>query len=122
MVPTVFKFDNEVNVVFEVAVMLLAVVAVVAVVAFPKKLGAVISALNVFAPAIVCVPAVKIPPFVASAGVSVKAVPLIVAPFASDVPAMAVMVFTPAVIPTVPAAVNRPLPSTVNVGIAVVDP
>ena len=29
---------------------------------------------------------------------------------------------TPAVIPTVPAAVNRPLLSTVNVGIAVDDP
>jgi hypothetical protein len=54
MVPTVFKFVKEVNVAFEVAVMFPAVVAVVALpVKSPTKLGAVIFALNVFAPAIV---------------------------------------------------------------------
>jgi len=48
IVPTVAKFDKEVNVVLEVAVIFPAVVAVVA---LPKKLGAVISLPNVFAPA-----------------------------------------------------------------------
>ena len=50
IVPTVAKFNKDVKDVFDVAVMFPAVVAVVA---LPKKLGAVISALNVFAPAMV---------------------------------------------------------------------
>ncbi len=50
IVPIVFKFNKEVNVVFEVAVIFPAAVAVEA---LPKKLGAVMSLLNVFAPAIV---------------------------------------------------------------------
>ena len=53
IVPTVFKLANDVSVEFEVAVMFPAVVAVVA---LPKKFGAVTSLLNVFAPLIVCVP------------------------------------------------------------------
>jgi hypothetical protein len=84
IVPTVFKFDKDVNVVFEVAVILPAVVAVVA---LPKKFGAVTSLLNVLAPAKVCDPVVTIPPFVASAGVKINSVvPLIVAPLALEVP------------------------------------
>jgi hypothetical protein len=43
IVPTEFKLDNDVNVEFEVAVIFPAVVAVVA---FPKKLGAVRSCVN----------------------------------------------------------------------------
>ena len=53
IVPTVAKFVSDVKDVFEVAVIFPAVVAVVAVVALPKKLVAVTSLLNVFAPAIV---------------------------------------------------------------------
>ena len=79
IVPTVFKLVSDVNVVFVVAVIFPAVVAVVA---FPKKLGAVTSALNVFAPAIVCAPVEIKPGFVASAAVKVNDVPLIVQPAA----------------------------------------
>jgi hypothetical protein len=118
IVPTVAKLAKEVNVVLEVAVMFPAVEAVVA---FPKKLGAVISVLNVFAPAIVCEPVESRPGFVPSAAVKVKVVPLIVPPFADPVVEYA-KVETPAVIPTFPAAVKRPLLSTVKVGIAVDDP
>jgi hypothetical protein len=118
IVPTVFKFDKDVNVVFVVAVILPAVVAVVA---FPKKFGAETSLLNVLAPAIVCVPVEINPGLVASAAVNVKVVPLIVPPFAALV-LVYVNEETPAVIPTVPAAVKRPLLSTVKVGIAVDDP
>jgi hypothetical protein len=54
IVPTVFKFDKEVNVVFEVAVIFPAVIAVVALPdKSPIKFGAVTVELNVFAPAIV---------------------------------------------------------------------
>jgi hypothetical protein len=82
IVPTVAKLANEVNVVFEVAEMLLAVVAVVA---FPKKLVAVTSLLKVFAPAIVCAPVEIKPGFDASAAVNVKVVPLMVPPFEDPV-------------------------------------
>ena len=83
IVPTVAKFDKEVNVVLEVAVIFPAVVAVVE---LPKKLGAAISLLNVFAPAKVWAPVVTIPPLLASAGVKINSVvPLIVAPFAFEV-------------------------------------
>jgi hypothetical protein len=51
--------------------------------------------LNVFAPAKVWAAVVTTPPFVASAGVKVRAVPLIVAPFAFEVAEIAVIVFTP---------------------------
>lgn len=78
IVPTVAKLTKEVNVELVVAVMLLAVVAVVA---LPKKLVAVTSLLNVFAPAIVCAPVEIKPGFVASAAVKVKVVPLMVPPF-----------------------------------------
>jgi hypothetical protein len=118
IVPTVFKFDKDVNVVFEVAVILPAVVAVVA---LPKKFGAVTSLLNVLAPLNVCVPMEINPGLVPSAAVNVNVVPLMVPPFAALVLEYA-NVETPAVIPTVPAAVNRPLLSTVNVGMAVDDP
>ena len=58
IVPTVARFDKEVNVVFDVAVIFPAVVAVVALpvrspVTLPIKFGAVTSLVNVFAPAIV---------------------------------------------------------------------
>lgn len=83
MVPTVAKFVKDVNVVFEVAVMLPAVVAVVALPdKFPIKLGAVMSLLNVFAPAIVCAPVEISPGFDPFAAVKVSAVPLIVPPAA----------------------------------------
>jgi hypothetical protein len=118
IVPTVAKLAKEVKVVLDVAVIFPAVVAVVA---FPKKLGAVISVLNVFAPAIVCEPVESRPGFVPSAAVKVKVVPLIVPPFADPVVEYT-KVETPAVIPTVLAAVKRPLLSTVNVGMAVDDP
>jgi len=86
IVPIVFKFVNEVIVELEVAVMFPAVDAVVALpdklpVTFPIKLGAVISLLNVFAPAIVCAPVETKPGFVPSAAVKVKLVPLTVPPF-----------------------------------------
>ena len=94
IVPTVFKFNKDVNVVFEVAVILPAVVAVVA---LPKKLGAVTSLLKVFSPAKVCAIVVIIPPLVASAGVKINSVvPLIVAPFALDVPEIAPIELKPA--------------------------
>jgi hypothetical protein len=80
IVPTVFKFDKDVNVEFDVAVILPAVVAVVA---LPKKLVAVTSPLNVFAPAIVCAPVEIKPGLVALAAVNVKVVPLIVPPLAA---------------------------------------
>ena len=119
IVPTVAKLTNEVNVVFDVAVILPAVEAVVA---LPKKFAAVTSLLNVLAPAIVCAPVEIKPGLVASAAAKVKVVPLMVPPFVNDVPVVYVNVFTPATIPTVLAAVNLPLLSTVNVGIAVDDP
>jgi hypothetical protein len=78
IVPTVFKFDKDVNVVLAVAVIFPAVVAVVA---LPKKFVAETSLLNVFAPAIVCVPVEINPGLFASAAVNVKNVPLIVPPF-----------------------------------------
>ena len=54
IVPTVVKLANEVNVVFDVAVILPAVVAVVALpFKFPINVGAVILLENVFAPAMV---------------------------------------------------------------------
>jgi len=118
IVPTVFKLANDVSVEFEVAVMFPAVVAVVA---LPKKFGAVTSLLNVFAPLIVCVPVEIKPGLVASAAVNVKVVPLIVPPLDDPVVEYA-KEETPAVIPTVPAAVNLPFASTVNVGIAVDEP
>jgi hypothetical protein len=88
IVPTVFKFDKDVSVLFAVAVILPAVVAVVALPdKSPIKFGAVTVALNVFAPAKVCAPVVTTPPFVASAGVNINSVvPLIVAPFALEIP------------------------------------
>jgi hypothetical protein len=69
----------------------------------------------------VCAPVEINPGLVASAAVNVKVVPLIVPPFVALVLEYA-NVETPAVIPTVPAEVKRPLLSTVNVGIAVDDP
>ena len=78
IVPSVFKFAKEVNVVFIVAVILPAFVAVVA---FPDKLP-IILLLNVFAPAIVCAPVESKPGFVPSAAAIVKLVPLIVHPVA----------------------------------------
>jgi hypothetical protein len=118
IVPTVSKLAKEVKVVLDVAVMLLAVVAVVA---LPKKLVAVTSLLKVFAPAIVCAAVEINPGLLASAAVKVKVVPLMVPPFEDPVVEYA-KVETPAVIPTVLAAVKRPLLSTVNVGMAVDDP
>ena len=79
IVPTVAKLASEVNVVLEVAVIFPAVVAVVA---LPKKLVAVTSLLNVFAPAKVCAPVEIKPGFVASAAANVKLVPLMVPPLA----------------------------------------
>ena len=81
IVPTVFKFANEVIVVFVVAIIFPAVDAVVALpdklpVTFPIKLGAVISLLKVFAPAIVCEPIEINPGLVPSAAANVKLVPL----------------------------------------------
>ena len=94
IVPTVFKFDKEVNVVLEVAVIFPAVVAVVE---LPKKLAAVTSLLNVFEPAKFCAPVVTIPPLLASAGVKINSVvPLIIAPFALDVAAIAPIELKPA--------------------------
>ena len=119
MVPTVVKLAKDVNVVLDVAVIFPAVVAVVA---LPKKLGAVISFEKVLAPAKVCIPLVTIPPFVASAGVKVNTVPLMVAPFALEVPAIGVKVLTPAVIEVELALVILPFVSTVKTGIAVEDP
>ena len=77
IVPTVFKLDKDVNVEFEVAVIFPALVAVVA---LPKKFGAVTSLLNVLAPANVCAPVVTIPPFVASAGARFKIPEVTIAP------------------------------------------
>ena len=90
IVPIVFKFDREVNVVFVVAVIFPAVDAVVALpvtfpVQLPIKLGAVKSLLNVFTPAIVCAPVEIKPGFVPFAAVNVKEVPLIVPPAAYEV-------------------------------------
>lgn len=91
IVPTVAKLANEVNVVFDVAVILPAVLAVVALpdkfpvtfpVTLPIKLGAVTSLLNVFAPAIVCAPVEIKPGLVPSAAANVNVVPLTVPPFA----------------------------------------
>ena len=82
IVPTVVKLAREVKVVLDVAVILPAVVEVVA---LPKKLGAVTSLLNVFAPTIVCAPVETKPGLVASAAVNVKLVPLIVPPAAYEV-------------------------------------
>jgi hypothetical protein len=82
IVPTVFKFDNDVNVVFEVAVILPAVVAVVA---LPKKFGAVTSLLNDLAPLIVCVPMEINPGLVPSAAANVNVVPLIAPPLEDPV-------------------------------------
>ncbi len=82
IVPTVAKFAKEVKEVLDVAVMLPAVVAVVA---LPKKLVAVTSLLKVLAPAIVCAPVEINPGFEASAAVKVKVVPLIVPPFEAPV-------------------------------------
>ena len=94
IVPTVFKFDKEVNVVLEVAVIFPAVVAVVE---LPKKLAAVTSLLNVFEPAKACAPVVTIPPLLTSAGVKINSVvPLIIAPFALDVAAIAPIELKPA--------------------------
>ena len=81
IVPTVFKFVKEVNVVLEVAVIFPAVVAVVA---LPKKLGAVTSLPNVFAPAIACVPVEIKPGLVASAAAKVNVVPLTVPPVENE--------------------------------------
>ena len=93
IVPTVARFGNEVNVVFDVAVMLPAVVAVVAFPdtfpvmlpvtlpdKFPIKLGAVKSLLNVFAPAIVWAPIETNPGFVPLAADKVNELPLMVPP------------------------------------------
>jgi hypothetical protein len=82
IVPTVAKFAKEVKEVLDVAVIFPAVVAVVA---LPKKVVAVTSLLNVFAPAIVCAPVEINPGFVASAAVKVKVVPLMVPPFEAPV-------------------------------------
>jgi hypothetical protein len=106
---------------------LVVVVAVDAVVALPDKLpiklGAVILLLNVFAPAIVCVPLVTIPPLVPSAGERVNVVPLIVAPFILEVPLIDPTVLAPdAAKLTVLAAVILPFASTVNVGMAEEEP
>jgi hypothetical protein len=95
--------------------------AVVAVVAFPKKLVAVTSLLKVFAPAIVCAPVEIKPGLDASAAVKVKVVPLMVPPFEDPVVEYA-KVETPAVIATELADVILPLVSTVKVGMAVDDP
>ena len=71
--------------------------AVVAVVELPKKLAAVTSLLNVFEPAKVCAPVVTIPPLLTSAGVKINSVvPLIIAPFALDVAAIAPIELKPA--------------------------
>ena len=79
----------------------------VAVAALPIKLGAVMSLLNVFAPAIVCDPLVSIPPFVASAGVKINSVvPLIVAPLAFDVTAMFPIELNPAFAAIIEAFTN----------------
>jgi hypothetical protein len=95
--------------------------AVVAVVAFPKKLVAVTSLLKVFAPEIVCAPVEIKPGFDPSAAVKVKVVPLMVPPFEDPVVEYA-KVETPAVIATELADVILPLVSTVKVGMAVEDP
>lgn len=79
IVPTVAKLARDVKVVLEVAVMFPAVVAVVA---FPKKLVAVTSLLKVFAPANVCAPVEIKPGFDASAAANIILVPLIVPPAA----------------------------------------
>ena len=79
IVPTVPRLVKEVKVVFDVAVIFPAVVAVVA---LPKKLGAVISVLKVFAPVIVCAPVETKPGFVPSAAANVSDVPEIVPPAA----------------------------------------
>ena len=78
MVPTVAKYNKEVNVVFVVAVIFPAVVAVAA---LPVKLPMILL-LNVLAPAIVCAPVEIKPGLDASAAVNVKLVPLIVPPAA----------------------------------------
>ena len=58
--------------------------------------------LKVFAPANVCVPFVTTPPFDASAGVKINSVvPLIVAPFAFEVPEMAPIELNPAFAATI---------------------
>ena len=82
-----------------------------------------ISSENVFAPAIVCAPLVTMPPLVASAGLSVKVVPLIVAPFTLEVPLIDPTALTPAAGKLAElAAVILPFASTVNVGIADEEP
>jgi hypothetical protein len=77
---------------------------------------------KVFTPASVCAPVVITPPFVPSAGVKVIVVPLIVAPFALDVPAIEATVFTPAIMEVVVALVILPFESMVKEGIAVDEP
>ena len=57
--------------------------------AFPVR-SPTIPLLKVLAPLKVCVPVVTTPPLIASAGVRVKLPPLMVAPFAVEVPAIAV--------------------------------
>ena len=53
--------------------------------------------INVFEPAKVCAPVVTIPPLLASAGVKINSVvPLIIAPFALDVAAIAPIELKPA--------------------------
>ena len=83
---------------------------------FPVKVSEVVDnvPLNVLLPAIVCVPVVKTPPFVASAAARVKVVPLIVAPAA-----LAVVVMDPT---EIEVHVAFPLASLVKTFPAVGDP